>query len=73
MTPRHRADDQPLPASEPVMVSVREVARVLSISRSYAYELVARKELPSARIGRRIVVPLSALRSIVASAEQRSA
>ena len=73
MTARDRPVERSGPSSDPVMVSVREVARVLSISRSYAYELVARNELPSARIGRRIVVPLSALHAIVAGAEQRSA
>jgi excisionase family DNA binding protein len=38
-------------------LSVEQAAGVLGISRALAYELVARGELPSLRLGRRIVVP----------------
>lgn len=37
--------------------SVPEVARMLGLSRSYAYALVARGEIPSTRFGGRVVVP----------------
>ena len=43
-------------------------ARLLGISRGLAYELVARGELPSLRLGRRITVPRRALEALVASA-----
>lgn len=47
-----------LPAGENRLVlTVTEVAAALGISRAHAYELVARGELPSLRLGRRIVVP----------------
>jgi excisionase family DNA binding protein len=42
-------------------VTVPEAARMLSISRSLAYDLVRRGELASIRLGRRIVVPKVAL------------
>ena len=42
-------------------LTVEEAARVLGIGRSLAYELVSRGELPSVRLGRRIVVPVAAL------------
>jgi excisionase family DNA binding protein len=42
-------------------LTVDEAAQVLGISRALAYELVARGELPSLRLGRRIVVPRRAL------------
>ncbi len=44
-----------------VLMSVAEAARVLAISRSYAYELVASGFLSSVRLGRRVLVPLSAV------------
>ena len=39
------------------VLTVPEVARVLRIGRNLAYELVARGDIPSRRLGRRIVVP----------------
>lgn len=49
----------------PLAVSVPEAARLLGISRGLAYELVARGELPSVRLGRRLVVPSHALVALV--------
>jgi excisionase family DNA binding protein len=40
-----------------LVLTVTEAAAALGISRAHAYELVARGELPSLRLGRRIVVP----------------
>lgn len=54
---------------EPVLIGVRDAARILGISRSFAYELVARRELPSARIGRRVLVPVAALSAFIAEVE----
>ena len=42
-------------------LTVEEAARLLCISRALGYELVARGEVPSIRLGRRIVVPRRAL------------
>lgn len=49
-------------------VSVADAARLLGISRSLAYECVRRGELPSIRLGARIVVPATAIDEILASA-----
>lgn len=49
-----------------VLMSVAEAARVLAISRSYAYELVASGFLSSIRLGRRVLVPLSAVDDLLA-------
>ena len=38
-------------------ITVDEAARYLGIGRSSAYEAVRRNEIPSIRIGRRIVIP----------------
>jgi excisionase family DNA binding protein len=40
-----------------LVFSVEEAAYLLNISRALAYELVARGEVPSIRLGRRIVIP----------------
>jgi excisionase family DNA binding protein len=41
---------------------------MLGISRSLAYELIASGELPSQRLGRRILVPISAIEAFIAGA-----
>ncbi|MBR5704460.1 MAG: helix-turn-helix domain-containing protein [Deltaproteobacteria bacterium] len=41
----------------PLMLTVMDVAAVLGISRTGAYELVQQKDFPSLRIGARIIVP----------------
>ena len=47
------------------VLSVAEAAKALGISRTLAYELVARHELPFLRLGRRIVVPRHALEELL--------
>ncbi len=54
---RHRA----VPIGERLALSVEEAGGLLGISRDLAYDLVARGELPSVRLGRRLVVPRRAL------------
>lgn len=49
-------------------MSVEEASEALGISRSLAYELVRRGEIPSLRLGRRIVVPVRALEELVRQA-----
>lgn len=54
--------DSPLAALQGrVMVSVEEAAKVLGLGRSAAYEAARRGELPTRRIGRRLLVPVPAL------------
>jgi excisionase family DNA binding protein len=45
--------------------SVDETAHRLGISRAHAYELIARGDLPSLRLGRRIVVPVRAIEAVL--------
>ncbi len=49
-------------------MSVEDAARVLGISRAFAYELVARGELPHLRLGRRLLVPRRALEELLDAA-----
>lgn len=56
--------DGPLPTpdvDERLTLSVEEAGRLLGISRGLAYMLVNRGDIPSIRLGRRIVVPRRAL------------
>jgi excisionase family DNA binding protein len=50
----------PNPKAEPT-ISVERAGRLLGVSRGSAYEAVRRGEIPSIRIGNRIVVPTAAL------------
>jgi excisionase family DNA binding protein len=54
-------------------LTVEEAAQLLGISRALAYELVGRGELPSIRLGRRIVVPRHALEVMLGAASMESA
>jgi excisionase family DNA binding protein len=50
-----------VPLSERLALSIEEAGALLGISRDLTYDLVARHELPSVRLGRRLVVPRRAL------------
>ena len=56
-----RSQQMPTKRDQRLTISVEEAGRLLGISRGLAYELVNRGELPSVRLGRRIVVPRRAL------------
>ena len=51
-------------------MSVEEASEALGISRSLAYELVRGGEIPSLRLGRRVVVPARALEDLVEHASE---
>ena len=56
----------PLSATKDRLVyTVSEAGELLGISRAFAYELVARGELPVIRLGRRLLVPKVALLELV--------
>ena len=46
-------------------LTVEQAGELLGISRGLAYEAVRRGEIPSVRIGRRILVPAAALRALL--------
>jgi excisionase family DNA binding protein len=52
---------------DPLVVSVAEAARMLGISKTLAYALVAREELPSVRVGGRVKVPRRAVERLTES------
>ncbi len=45
------------PETPSLTITVTEAARYLGIGRNTAYEAIRRNEIPSIRIGRRIVIP----------------
>jgi excisionase family DNA binding protein len=51
-------------------VSVDEVAQVLGISRNHAFRCVGRGEIPSVRIGRRVLVPAAFLDRLLSVDDQ---
>lgn len=53
-------------------LTVEEAAALLGISRAFAYEAVRRGEIPSIRIGRRVLVPRVALDRLVGGAPDGS-
>ena len=53
------------PSQDRLVYTVAEAGELLGISRAFAYELVARGELPVIRLGRRRLVPKVALLAIL--------
>jgi excisionase family DNA binding protein len=54
---------------ERLTVSVDEAARALSVSRAHAFRMAASGELPTIRLGKRLLVPIEALSKLVGSAK----
>ena len=50
------------------VLTVTEAARLLRLSRNSAYAAVARGELPSVRVGRRLLIPREALERFLSGA-----
>jgi len=50
------------------VVTVGEAASILQISRGAAYQAAKTKELPTIRIGRRLLVPIAALERMLGGA-----
>lgn len=51
--------------AEPATLTVAEAAKLLGIGRNQAYEAVQRGEIPSLRIGRRVLIPAARLRRLL--------
>lgn len=53
---------------EKLAVNVREMAQMLGIGINKAYELANRRDFPSIHVGKKIIVPIEALKRWVAQA-----
>jgi len=60
-------DDVASSQGDRLVFTVEEAAYLLNISRALAYDLVARGEIPSIRLGRRIAVPRKQLEILLES------
>jgi excisionase family DNA binding protein len=67
LTRRPTIEEVAMDGSRHLTLTVPETAELLGVSRAFAYTLVARGELPSLRLGRRVVVPRMAIDALVAS------
>jgi len=56
----------PIGISEKILLSAEEAALLLSVHRSTIYDLLGRGDLASVRIGRRRLIPRSALTEFIA-------
>ena len=50
-----------------LVVSIEKAAEMLDIGRTKAYQLAARSDFPTVHLGRRIVVPVDALKEWLAN------
>jgi excisionase family DNA binding protein len=48
-----------------MLLTVEEVAHALSLGRTYTYDLVMRREIASIKIGRKRLVPVTALQEFI--------
>ena len=53
--------------------TVRELQEILGLSRNSVYEAIRRKDIPSLKIGRRIIVPALAIQQLLENAGQKEA
>lgn len=59
-------------ADEPIVYTVPEVGQQLGIARSTAYDAAKRGDIPTIRVGRRLLVPAAALRRMLDGASPPS-
>jgi excisionase family DNA binding protein len=57
----------------PLTLTVDQAAELLGVSRGLAYESARRGELPTIRLGRRLLVPTARLLELVGAQEMREA
>ena len=55
-----------------ITLTVTEAAKLLGISRNLCYEAVSKGEIPSLRLGKRLLVPRVALEQLLAAARRKT-
>jgi excisionase family DNA binding protein len=56
---------------QPQTYHIEEAAKLLGIGRNHAYEAAKRGDIPSIKIGRRVLVPRAALDRLLLNAETK--
>lgn len=51
--------------SAPISVSPEDAAQMLGLGRTKTFELIRTRELPSIKIGRRTLIPVAGLHSLI--------
>ena len=60
------------PENQPATLTVPAAARLLGIGRSLAYQAVRSGEIPSIRLGQRVMVPKAALQRLLDQRDEPS-
>jgi len=60
------------PQEESLLLNIREGARLLRVSRSRVYELVNSRQIPSVRLGKRMLIPRAQLARFIEEAANNS-
>lgn len=71
LSPESLRQPSEIPTADPdgkLLLTVTEAAEALSIGRSLTYQLVQSGDLPSLKLGRRLLIPVAGLRQLVAQA-----
>jgi excisionase family DNA binding protein len=58
--------------TQPMLLNVAQVAKLLSLGRTKVYDLIATKQLPVVRFGRAVRVPAASLQRWVEQQERNS-
>ena len=58
-------------STERLVLTIAEAGKLLSLSRGSAYEAARRGDIPTIRIGRRLLVPRAALERMLAECESK--
>lgn len=56
--------------NQPILVSVRQAARLTGVGTTFMWDLVHRGQLPSVRLGRRVLIPRAAIERLARSHER---
>lgn len=59
-------------AELPDVLTVTEAAEFLRLGRNSVYQAIQRKELPSVRVGRRVLIPKESLERFLAAPSERT-
>lgn len=60
---------RPKPAEEPLLLSVPEAARLLGVGATFGWTMVRRGEIPTIKLGRRVLVPRAAIEQLADAAQ----
>lgn len=63
-TPSYSEPDQ-----QPLLLSVRQAARLMGVGTTLCWELVNSGQLPSVRLGRRVLIPRAAVERLAHTSE----